>query len=66
MSDKQVSYWASFIERIFGIILIVLGIVLLYFTVTTAALGMFMTFFSIISIVLVIIGVFLLLVKPAE
>ena len=66
MSDEHISYWASFIERIFGIVLIVLGIVLLYFTITTEALGMFISFFSIISIVLVIIGVFLLLVKPAE
>lgn len=66
MSDEGNTYWASFIERIFGLVLIVIGAILLYLTVTTAALGTFITFFSVISIVLVIIGIFLLIVKPSE
>jgi hypothetical protein len=66
MSDERGSYWASFIERIFGLVLIVLGAVLLYLTVTTADLGTFIGFFSFLSIVMVIIGVFLLIIKPAE
>ena len=33
MSEERDTFWASFIERIFGLVLIVLGAVLLYFTV---------------------------------
>jgi membrane-bound ClpP family serine protease len=65
MSERG-TYWASFIERIFGLVLIVLGAVLLYLTVSTADLGGFIGFFSFLSIVMVIIGVFLLIVKPSE
>ena len=66
MSDERGTYWASFIERIFGLVLIVLGAVLLYLTVTTAALGTFIGFFSFLSIVMVVIGIFLLIIKPSE
>jgi hypothetical protein len=64
MSDEGDTFWVSFLERVFGLILIIIGGILAYLTVTTADLGGFTVFFSVLSIILVIIGVFLLLVKP--
>jgi nitrate reductase gamma subunit len=39
---------------------------MLYFTATTSGLGAFSVFFGVISVVMLIIGLFLLLVKPPE
>ena len=66
MSDEGDTFWVSLFERLIGILLIIIGAVLLYFTATTAALGGFGLFFGVISIVLVIVGIFLLLVKPPQ
>ncbi|MCW3982746.1 MAG: hypothetical protein NWE96_01980 [Candidatus Bathyarchaeota archaeon] len=66
MSDEGDTFWVSLFERLIGLLLIVIGAVLLYFTATTAELGGFGLFFGVISIVLVIVGLFLLLVKPPQ
>ena len=61
------TFWISLAEKFFGILLIIIGTLFLYFTVTsTTALGAFTGFFGFISIVILIIGLFLLLVKPTE
>jgi hypothetical protein len=46
--------------------LIVIGAIMLYFTVTTADLGPFNVLFGALSVILVLLGIFLLLVKPPE
>lgn len=66
MSDEGDTFWVSFAERIFGITLIVIGALMLYFTATSAELGGFGVFFGVLSVILVIIGVFLLVVKPSQ
>ncbi|MCL5876639.1 MAG: hypothetical protein M1540_02370 [Candidatus Bathyarchaeota archaeon] len=66
MSDEGDTFWVSLFERLIGLLLIIIGAVLLYFTATTADLGGFGLFFGVISIVLVIVGIFLLLVKPPQ
>jgi hypothetical protein len=66
MSDEGDTFWVSLFERLIGILLIIIGAALLYFTATTAELGGFGLFFGVISIVLVIVGLFLLLVKPPQ
>ena len=59
------TFWVSFAERIFGLILIIIGAILFYLTVTTE-IGGFMLLFSVLSIILVIIGIFLLVIKPPK
>jgi hypothetical protein len=61
------TFWLSLAEKFFGLILTIVGALFLYFTVTsTTALGVFTGLFGFLSIVVLIIGVFLLLVRPPE
>ena len=39
MSDEGDTFWVSFAERIFGLALIVIGALMLYFTATSAEIG---------------------------
>jgi integral membrane sensor domain MASE1 len=66
MSDEGDTFWVSLTEKFFGVLLIVIGAVMLYFTATTAGLGAFTVFFGVLSVIMLIIGLFLLLVKPPE
>jgi hypothetical protein len=65
--SEQDTFWISLGERFFGLLLLIIGAILLYFTVTsTTDLGAFTAFFGFLSIVVLAIGVVLLLVKPPE
>ena len=67
MSEEGDTFWVSLAEKFFGVILIIIGALLLYYTATsTSALGTFSVFFGILSVIMLIIGIFLLLVKPPE
>ena len=66
MSEEGDTFWVSLTERLFGLLLIVIGAVMVYFTVTTADLGPFNLLFGALSVILVLLGFFLLLVKPPE
>ena len=71
MSEEGDTFWVSLAERLFGIFLIIIGAVLLYFTATsvnstTNSLGPFSVLFGALSVILVLLGIFLLLVKPPE
>ncbi len=67
MSDEGDTYWVSLAEKLFGVLLIIIGAMLLYFTATSAnTLGVFTAFFGFLSIVVLIVGFLLLLVKPPE
>jgi predicted ferric reductase len=67
MSEEGDTFWVSLAEKFFGIILIIIGAIMLYFTATsTSVLGGFSLFFGIINLIMLIIGFFLLLVKPPE
>ena len=59
------TFWVGFTERIFGLILIIIGAVQLYFTVTSD-LGGFTVLFSAIGVIVLIVGVILLIVKPPQ
>lgn len=65
MSEGRDTFWVRFIERIFGLVLIVIGALQLYFSVTSD-LGGFTVLFSAIGLIMVIVGVILLLVKPPQ
>ena len=61
------TFWLSLAEKFFGLLLTIIGALFLYFTVTsTAALGVFTGLFGFLSIVVLIIGLFLLVVRPPE
>ena len=66
MSDEGDTFWVSLAEKLIGVLLIVIGAIMLYFTVTSSGLGSFTLFFGILSVILLIIGLFLLLVRPPE
>ncbi|MGD0406396.1 MAG: hypothetical protein ABSB10_07080 [Candidatus Bathyarchaeia archaeon] len=67
MSEEGDTFWVSLAEKFFGIILIIIGAIMLYFTATsTSVLGGFSLFFGILSLIMLIIGLFLLLVRPPE
>ena len=67
MSEEGDTFWISLAERLLGLLLIVIGAVMLYFTATsTDTLGGFSVLFGTLSVILVLLGIFLLLVKPPE
>lgn len=61
------TFWLSLAEKFFGLLLVIIGALFLYFTFTsTDALGIFTGFFGFLSIIVLIIGLFLLFVRPPE
>ena len=61
------TFWVSLAEKFFGILLIIISALMIYYTATsTDTLATFSLFFGIIAVVMLIIGVFLLLVKPPQ
>jgi hypothetical protein len=67
MSEEGDTFWVSLMEKFFGVILLIIGGLMIYFTATsTTELGSFSLFFGVISVVMMIIGLFLLLVKAPE
>jgi len=65
--SEQDTFWISLSEKFFGLLLLIIGAILLYFTATsTTELGAFSAFFGFLSIVILALGVVLLLVKPPE
>jgi hypothetical protein len=67
MSEEGDTFWVSLAEKFFGLLLLIIGAILLYFTLTsTTYLGAFTGLFGFLSIVILAVGVFLLIVKPPE
>ena len=61
------TFWLSLAEKFFGLLLTIVGALFFYFTVTsTTALGDFTGLFGFLSIVVLLVGLFLLLVRPTE
>jgi len=61
------TFWLSLAEKFFGLLLVIIGALFLYFTLTsTDALGVFTGFFGFLGILVLIIGLFLLFVRPPE
>lgn len=67
MSEEGDTFWVSLTERIFGLLLIAIGAVMLYYTATsTDTLGGFSVLFGALAVILVLLGIFLLIVKPPK
>jgi predicted membrane channel-forming protein YqfA (hemolysin III family) len=65
--SEEGSLWIKIAEKFFGLLLIILGALLVYFTATSsAALGAFTALFVFLSLVFLAVGVFLIVVKPPE
>jgi membrane-bound ClpP family serine protease len=61
------TFWVSLSEKFLGLLLAIIGALFLYFTLTsTAALGGFTGIFGFLGAVILIIGLFLLIVRPPE
>jgi hypothetical protein len=61
------TFWVSLAEKFFGLLLAIMGALFLYFTLTsTAALGGFTGLFGFLGVVILIIGLFLIIVRPPE
>jgi hypothetical protein len=61
------NYWVTLAEKVVGIVLIIISGLLLYYTLTsTDTLGGFTWMFAVLGAVVLIVGIFLLLVRPPE
>ncbi|XHH08568.1 MAG: hypothetical protein ACFCUE_13515 [Candidatus Bathyarchaeia archaeon] len=59
------SYWVTLAEKIVGIVLIIISGLMLYYTLTTD-LGSVGWLFAVLGAAVLIVGIFLLLVRPPE
>ena len=66
MSEETDTFWINLAEKFFGLLLLIIGAVVLFYTATSPDLAGFSVFFGILSIILLIIGLVLLLVKPPQ
>lgn len=67
MSEEGDTFWVSLAGKFFGLLIIIIGAVFLFFTATsTDVLGVFTAFFVLLGIALLAVGLFLLLVRPPE
>lgn len=65
--SEEGSFWIGLAERFFGLLITVIGILMLYFTLTSGDnLNVFTGVFVFISVILLLVGLFLLLVRPRE
>jgi len=64
--SEQDTFWISLSEKFFGLLLLIIGAILLYFTATSPDLRAFTAFFGFLSIVILALGFVLLLARPPE
>ncbi len=61
------TFWISLGEKFFGLLLLILSVLLLYYTATsTVQLSVFTGLFGFLGAAVLVIGIVLLLVKPPE
>ncbi len=66
MSEEGDTFFVNLAEKLLGLLLVIIGAIMIYLTVSTSALGAFSLFFGILSVIMLIIGLFLLLVRASE
>ena len=67
MSEEGASFWISLAEKLIGIVLVILSLIMIYYTATsTSSLNVFTGLFGFLSAVLLLGGAFLIVVKPPE
>ncbi|MCW4018112.1 MAG: hypothetical protein NWF00_05475 [Candidatus Bathyarchaeota archaeon] len=65
MNDAD-SFWAMLAEKAIGILLIILSILVFYFTTTSSVLSVFSGVFIFIGIGILVSGAFLMIVRPPD
>jgi uncharacterized membrane protein len=66
MSEED-TFWIKLAQRFFGLLIIIIGVILLYFTVISLdTLLAFSALFGFLSIVILIVGILLLISKSPE
>ncbi len=64
MSEEEGSFGVTFIERLVGLIVLIMGILTTYYTLTSInTLAPFTGLFALLSIILILLGLFLILAK---
>ena len=67
MSEEGSTFWISLTEKLIGIILIIVSIIMFYYTATsTDTLNVFTGLFAFLGVVVLVGGAFLIVVKPPE
>ncbi len=67
MSEEGASFWITLTEKFIGVILVVVSLLLIYYTATsTPVLNPFTGLFAFLSIVMLLGGAFLIVVKAPE
>jgi nitrate reductase gamma subunit len=66
VSEEGDTFFVNLAEKFLGLLLVIIGAIMIYLTVSTSALGAFSLFFGILSVIMLIIGLFLLLVRASE
>jgi len=62
--SEEGGFGLTFVEKFFGLILIITGALITYYTITSmSALGVFTGFFGFLSVFLLALGVFLITAK---
>ncbi len=62
--SEEGSFGIEIAERFFGFLLLIIGVLAMYFTLTSAnALGGFLGFFGFLSLVLLVLGIIMITVK---
>jgi uncharacterized membrane protein HdeD (DUF308 family) len=65
--SEEVSFWTKIAEKMLGIILVLISVLMLYFTATsTNVLNVFSGVFGFLGILVLIAGVFLIVAKIPE
>ena len=65
--SEEGTFWTTIAEKLIGTILIILSIVMFYFTATSGStLSLFTGFFAFLGVIVLIAGAFLILVRPPE
>lgn len=66
MSEKE-SFWFSTSVKLFGVLILIIGGLFLYFTFTsTNALGVFTGLFGFLGLIVLILGLFMIFVRLKE
>jgi hypothetical protein len=66
MSAEDDTFWISVGEKFFGLLLVIVGAIFIYYTVTSTSLGGFAVLFGFFAVVVLLIGIALLVVRPPE
>ncbi len=65
--SEEGSFGLSFVERVFGLVILIAGAMISYYTFTsTAALGAYTGFFGFLSLAVSVLGLILITAKTEE